>query len=586
MQTRLPLSELLLRHQVTRRAFVGKSAAMVVLGGLGGALASPGRELAAARLQEAPVRGGTLNVLVQNDWVTLDPLFNSAEPNGTTMIYGHWVLWEPDPDSGVWGPVPDMVASWELGDQEITLSLQEGIVFHDGTAWNAEVAKWNLDRMIFHPASTMKAYLTSVDISNEDQAALDSLAGDSATFEYSSNAVEIVDDATVRIHITQPIASFLASISDAVQWNNPISPTAFNDQGRQEYARNPVGSGPFRFVEWQSGNQVVLERNPEYWKTAEDGEPLPYLDQIVYRLVIDDSVRLLELRSGGVHFTELIQGKDIADVEADPALAIMQSESQGNNYRLIFDSTNPDNPFRHLKLRQAMLHALDREAMAEVIGFGAGYGRRYLLPQGSFAYNEELPSYWFDPETAGQLLEEAVTEDPSIADDAGNVAMTLSVIDRAADKAQAEMIKQMADAAGFDVTIEILERAAWVAKLVSTPGQEGGVFEVATMRNPVTAADPDIDWRTFYHSSGGFNVAHLNDPDIDALIDEAASTYDQDARVEIYNRLQQAAYDDPWYGYLWQQNWNWAMQADVQGFSEPVTNRWMFDDVWLESGGE
>lgn len=586
MQKPRPLSELLREHQVTRRTLIRQSAAAAAVVAAGRSSAILHTDAAASRRQVTPIRGGTLNVLVQNDWVTLDPLFNSAEPNGTNMIYGHWLLWEPDPDSGVWGPEPDMIATWELGEQEVVLGLQEGITFHDGTEWNAEAAKWNLDRMIFHPASTMKAYLSAVDTSNEDQSALDAIAAESSTFDYSSNAVEIVDDLTVRIHISQPIASILASLSAAVQWNNPISPTAFNKAGRDGFARSPIGSGPFQFVEWQSGNQVVIERNPDYWKIGTDGEPLPYLDQIVYRLVIDDSVRLLELRSGGAHFTELIQGKDIADVENDPALVIVQSESQGNNYRMIFDSTNMANPFRYLKLRQAMLYALDREAMAQVIGFGAGYGRKYLLPRGSFAYNEELPYYWFDPDLAAQLVQEVVAEDPSVADGDGKVAVTLTVIDRAADKAQSEMIKQMADAVGFNVTIEILERAAWVAKLVSTPGQEGGVFEFATMRNPVSPSDPDIDWRTFYHSSGGFNVAHLSDPDIDALIDEAAATYDQEARTAIYSDLQQAVFDDPWYGYLWQQNWNWAMQVDVQNFSEPVTNRWMFEDVWLRPESE
>lgn len=585
MQKPRQLTDLLRDHQIDRRQLVGKSAALAVAAGLVSTGIDGRSATAAAPLrQAAPVRGGTLEVLAQNDWVSLDPLFNSAEPNGTNMIFGHWVLWEPDADTGVWGPKPDMIASWELGESEVILNLQEGITFHDGTAWNAEAAKWNLDRMIFHPTSTMKAYLSAVDASNEDQATIDALADNPSTFDYSSSAVEVVDEMTVRLKISQPVGGILAALSNAVQWNNPVSPTAFNQLGKDEFSRSPVGSGPFKFVEWQSGNRVVLERNPEYWKTGADGEPLPYLDGIIYRLAIDDSVRLLELRSGTAHFTELIQGKDVQDVQSNPDLTFIQSESQGNNYRMIFDSTNPDNPFRVLELRQAMLYALDREAMAQVLGFGAGYGRKYLMPRGSFAYNEDLPFYWFDQEKAKQLVQEATTADPSLANGDGKVAVTLTVIDRAVDKAQSEMIKQMADAVGFDVTIEILERAAWVAKLVRTPGQEGGTFEFATMRNPVVPADPDLDWRTFYYSSGGFNVAHLDVAATDELIDQAAATYDQEARLEIYNQLQQAAYDDPWYGYLWQQNWNWAMQNAVKNFSEPVTNRWMFDVVWLEEG--
>jgi peptide/nickel transport system substrate-binding protein len=582
---------LLMREtRTTRRGFTrGTLVGAAALGGLSGGLSfTPGRAAPGARLAQdvAPVRGGTLNAMVQNDWVSLDPLFNSAEPNGTSMIYGHWVLLKPDPDTGVWGPVPDMIAEWDLGDDLVTLTLQEGITFHDGTPWNAEAAKWNMDRMIFHPNSTMKSYLGAVDTSGEDMAAIEALPTDAESgFDYVSQAVEIIDDMTIGIKLTQASAPFMAVLSNAVQWNNPISPTAYNEAGRDAFSRNPVGSGPFRFVEWQPGNQLVIERNPDYWREGADGEPEPYLDQIVYRLVVDDSVRLLELRSGNTDFTELIQGKDVADVEADPGVTLVQSESQGNNYRMIFDSTNEDSVFvKHKELRQAVLYGLDRDAMAQVLGFGAGFGRRFLLPVGSLGYDESLPSYWYDQAQATQLVQDVIAADASVANAEGRIPVTLTVIDRALDTAQAEMIKQMLDAIGFEVTIEILERAAWTAKLVRTPGQEGGSFEFATMRNPVPASDPDLEWRTFYYSTGGFNVAHLADPDLDAKIDAAASIYDPEERTALYHELAQQAFDDPWYGFLWQQNWNWAMNSRVTNFSEPVTNRWLFNDVWLAEG--
>jgi ABC-type transport system substrate-binding protein len=79
-------------------------------------------------------------------------------------------------------------------------------------------------------------------------------------------------------------------------------------------------------------------------------------------------------------------------------------------------------------------------------------------------------------------------------------------------------------------------------------------------------------------------VAHLADPDLDAKIDAAASIYDPEERTTLYHELAQQAFDDPWYGFLWQQNWNWAMNSRVTNFSEPVTNRWLFNDVWLAEG--
>lgn len=529
-------------------------------------------------------RGGTLTVAIQNDWVSLDPLFNSAEPNGTNMIYDQWFRWAPDAKTNQWGPQPDLVAEWDLQQNAATFKLQKGVKFTDGTPWDAKAAKWNLDRMIFHPQSTTRATLTAVDTTREDKAQVDKIKENlSGPFEYVSKAVEIVDDTTVRINLTNPIGGLLAALSDASQYSNPVSPAAYNKAGRDAYARNPVGTGPFKFVEWKTGSQITLERNPDYWRKDAAGGALPYLDKIVYRLIVDDSVRLLDLRSGNVQFTELIQGKDIAGIRGESTLTLVQSETSGNNYRMIFDSTNKNNPFTKQKnLRQAMLYALDRNAMLQVLGFGAGVALKYLAPKGSFAHDESLPFYAFDKAKAMQLVKEAVAADASIAGADGKVPATLTAINRAVDKAQAEMIKQFADAVGFNVRIEILERAAWVSKLVTTPGQPGGEFEFATMRNPNTADDPDGEVRAFYYAKGSFNAGHVNDPARDMMIDKAAATYDIEARKKLYMQLAQAAHEDPVYGFMWKQNWNWAYNKKLKNFREPVTNRWSFTETWLE----
>jgi ABC-type transport system substrate-binding protein len=143
------------------------------------------------------------------------------------------------------------------------------------------------------------------------------------------------------------------------------------------------------------------------------------------------------------------------------------------------------------------------------------------------------------------------------------------------------MIKQMGEAVGFAVTLEVTERAAWTAKLVKRPGQPGGKFDVATMRNPVSSDDPDGQWRTFHHSTGSFNVAHLEDPTWDNLIDTAATTLDAEQRKKLYADMDQKYFEDPWYGWLWQQNWNWVYSKKLQNFREQVSGRWIFTDTWL-----
>jgi len=479
-----------------------------------------------------------------------------------------------------------MVAEWDLKADTATFKLQKGITFHDGTPWDAKAAKWNLDRLIFEPTSRMKAYWSGVDAAAEDQTALQAMqAAVASTFDFSSKAVEAVGDDTVKIHFSAPMAPILAVLSNAQMYPAPISPEAYKKQGKDAYGRNPVGAGPYRFVEWQSGSHVTLERNPNYWKKAPDGQALPYIDKIQYRLIIDDSARLLELRSGNVHFMELVQGKDVATVQADPNLVYVESPTSANQYRMIFDSTNEASPFKkQVKLRQALLYSLDREAMAKTLGFGHGYGRKYLLPKGSFAYDdsEQLPYYWYDKAKAQQLLKEAVAADPSVAGPDGKVNVTLLVIERAVDKAQGEMIKQMAEQVGFNVTLEILERAAMNARVQRIPGQKPGDYEFTTVRNPVTPDDPDLQWRGNFHTKS-YYTAHLSDERFDKLIDAAATTYDVNERKKLYQQLSQLEFETPWYGYLWQQNWNWLYSKKLQNFAEPLTNRWMFTECWLSS---
>jgi peptide/nickel transport system substrate-binding protein len=530
-----------------------------------------------------PKRGGTINVGVQVDWITLDPVFGTANLGGAGMIFGHWIDWVKDEKTGQWSPVPEMATEWDLRPNEIILKLQKGIKFSDGTSWDARAAKWNLDRMIFDPASVMKASFAGVDLSREDPAALNRLKETAAqNFDFSSKAIETVDDSTVRIHLARPLAPLLTVLGPAIDFNRPVSPEAYQKAGKVAFGRNPVGAGPMRLVEWKTQSHITLERNPEYWKKAADGQPLPYADKLHVRWIADDSVRLLELKSGNIHFTERIQGKDIAGVKADSNLDLVMSEGSGTAYRMIFDSTNPESPFaKHKKLRQAMLYAIDREAMIKTLGFGAGYAAKYLIPKDAFGYSETAPFYWFDKARAEQLVKEVIAEDRSVAPN-GKIPVALSIIDRVSDKAQAEMIKQMADSIGFDVSIDVLERAAWVAKLVKVPGKEGGKFDFSTMaNNPVAIEDPDSQWRRYFHTEGSFNVAHLDSPAWNQRIDAAAATYDLEERKRLYAEIEKAAFDEAWYGYLWQQNYTWAMSKKLKDFREMAAAQWTLRDVWL-----
>jgi peptide/nickel transport system substrate-binding protein len=179
-------------------------------------------------------------------------------------------------------------------------------------------------------------------------------------------------------------------------------------------------------------------------------------------------------------------------------------------------------------------------------------------------------------------VKQVLTETPALAGSDGKVPVTFSIISRDLDKAQAEMVKQMADSVGFNVTIETLERGAWVAKLVQVPGQPGGKFDFASMLNAPEVDDPDNQWREYVDSQGLFNVAHLADPAWDKLLDDGVSSYDLAHRKDIYRQLEQKNFDQAWYGYLWQQRYNWAFSKKLQGFKEVVGGgHWVMTETWL-----
>ncbi|MFN8521684.1 MAG: ABC transporter substrate-binding protein [Chloroflexota bacterium] len=527
----------------------------------------------------APKRGGTLTALVQNDWTSLDPPFEIGAGAGFNMLYDQWVVLEKDP-AGNWLPKPALLAEWDLKPDQATLKLQSGVKFHDGTPWDAKAAKWNLDRIIFHPQSRYRGNLAvAVDASKEDAAELEKLKDPSSEkFEFSSKAVEVVNDTTVRIKLSRPWAPLLSTLSEGPTF--PVSPTAFAKAGKTAFGKAPVGAGPFKFVEWVPNTRVVLEKNPDYWRKGADGQALPYLDKVIYRLVIDDSVRLLELKSGNAQFTDSVQGKDIAGVRSDPSMVFIDSAEQGISRRLTFDGKNPNSPFvKHPELRRAIQHGIDRDALAKTLGFDSGTADKTLFPPGSFAHDPNAPYYAPDIPKAQQIVKDVLAKNPSLAVD-GKIPVNLTVISRAVDRQQSEILKQMASNIGFNLDIEVLERAAYVAKIVQLPGKPGADYHISTVQNPVTPLDPDSPLRAYFHSAGGQNYPHVSP--FDEVIDKAAGTYDIAERKKLYSDFMKQDYDQCLMVYMWFQKYNWLHSAKVKGFTPGNGGSWNLSGVWME----
>jgi peptide/nickel transport system substrate-binding protein len=261
-------------------------------------------------------------------------------------------------------------------------------------------------------------------------------------------------------------------------------------------------------------------------------------------------------------------------------MVFIESEEQGLAKRLTFDGKNPASPFvKFPELRKAFQYGLDREALAKTLGFEAGTPDKTFFRPGSFIYDDKAPFYSYDLPKAQQLVKDVLAKEPSLATD-GKIPLMLTVISRAVDRQQSEILKQMASTIGFNLDIEVLERAAYVAKIVQLPGKPGADYHISTVQNPVAPLDPDSPLRAYYYSNGGQNYPHV--APFDEIIDKAAGTYDTAERKKLYSDFMKQDFEQSLMVYMWFQKYNWLHSAKLKNFTPGNGGGWDLSKIWLE----
>jgi peptide/nickel transport system substrate-binding protein len=496
---------------------------------------------AAAAPTVAPVakikRGGTLRVGMQNDWMGFDPPITQGIFSSAHMIFDSLTRWREGQD-GLYSAIPGLAETWDLQGKTATFKLRKGVKFHDGSEFNAKVAKWNVDRMVSHPKSRIKNSLVSVD------------------------SVEAVDDYTLRINLKAPMAPLTALLSQGQAYI--ASQSGYDKIGAEEFNRKPIGSGPFTFVEWQPANQVVVKRYENYWEMGADGKSLPYLDSVVYRLLSDDTIRALDLKAGNIDFTERLAAKDVASLKASPDLVLVDAKSGAMAYRVGFNTEKE--PFKNLKLRQAVAWAIDQEAIAKVLGAGIGEPTTYHLLPGNLGYDEKIPGYRLNPAKAKQSLVEAGLPD--------GADVTLISHNRQLDMQQAQMMKQMLDAVNIRTTIEVGERTANVQK------REAGNFQFTALVS-TGSVDPDSVYTPNLACGNVGNWTRYCSQEFDKCLEDGRTNYDSKQRHEIYKRCEAILLRDVPDFYFWKLPFLYGINKKVQGFVLGTPELFEFRGVWL-----
>lgn len=490
------------------------------------------------------VRGGTFRALLGSGLPTLNPTVSSFLGGLYNLIYDPLIRMRlVDPEQQTYEFLPALATewAWNQDNTEITFTLREGVTFHDGSAWNADVAKWNFDLMMTDEQSFAKPFVASIE------------------------SVEVVDPLTIRLKLLGPSAPLLANLSNSSGRVYFISQTQYESLGAEGFGDNPSGTGPMKLDSWIKEDQVNLIRNEAYWEIGADGEPLPYLDGAQYRLIPEAQTALVELRSGNLEYLE-IDPKDAETIMSDSNLRLEALPASGA-FNVVLGLSQTTGLFGgNIGLRKAALTALNREAMLNVTAFGQGTIAPYpYWFEGMIGYDDSLPRYDYDPDAAKALIAEAGFPD--------GIDIKLTVIQRPLEQQIAEMIKQMWDEVGIRTELEILERTAWIDKL-----RAGDGFDAAFWR-AIFPADPDQNGQLLLTGAQS-NWGSYSNPEIDRLMEEARTTMDTAERAELYRQVQQHVYDDACVGQAFYLPTLAATRQALQGMTADA-NQPRFTEAWI-----
>lgn len=475
------------------------------------------------------------NVLAQSDTLTIasgtdieNTNIHVVTSSPSFSVLEH--IYEPLFSMSVDGVLEPLLAESieSSGDTSYLITLKEGISFTDGTPFNAEAVKANLDYVLNTDNGAAFRFLLVV-------------AGEPAT-------VDVVDEYTVQITTAVPFAPLPAHLSHGAL--AMISPAAL-EQGNDFLASNAIGTGPYVLSNWARSEEVVLTRNAEYWGEA------PAIETLVFRVVQEDGARIVEIEAGTVDVAVRVPPADIARLEANPNINVEITPGLRTIY-VFFNVTQE--PFDDARVRQAVNYAVDKDAIVASLFDGAGLVSSAPFAPPIFGYAAQDP-YPRDVERARELLAEAGVEP-------GTTVVLYHPTGRySQDALVADAIRSQLNEVGLNVELRTLEWTQYVPT-VRTPAPDNEI-QFAMLGWGTPTMDADYALFALFHSSEappGFNGAFYDNPEVDALLEAARSTLDPEARQQAYSDAIATIWEDaPWL-FLYSEIQVTAIRSNVSGF--------------------
>ncbi len=500
-------------------------------------------ETEAAETEAAAPEGASVSqendmvVGINVDFTTMDPMDTSDTLSGGIQRLIMDGLFGFDDNMAI---IPMLATDYEANDDatEFTIHLRQGISFTDGTPWDAEAAKANLDRWGDKELGLKRTTLLCNIL----------------------KSTEIVDDYTVKVTLEEPFGAFIPTLAHPACVC--VSPQVIA-KGNEEAAKAPVGTGQYTFVEWVAGEHATIALNKDWWGYDPEicgGEALVDPDAgfktIKFVPVPESATRVAMLQSGDAQMIEPVPSENMETLKSDPNVVVSQEEGIVVRYLMM---NNQKAPFNDVRVRQAINYAIDKDAYCAVVKNGiATPGTSIIGPSVQF-YKANDP-YPYDPEKAKELLAEAGYPD----------GFTTSVIfaSTTANQKQCEFLQQQLAQVGITLELNSLENAVVNEKVQDTtaPGAEAEVEMYVIGWSPSTG---DADWgirpllAVESEPPMSYNICYYENPELDQLLQDALTTADDAKRADAYAKAQDIIWEDSPLVCLCTDDNTWATSAGI-----------------------
>jgi ABC-type transport system substrate-binding protein len=487
---------------------------------------------------QQPRYGGTLRVAQESDMTGFDPHWSP----GLQVWYmvGHLFNSLVTIDEHL-NYIPELAESWEAQDngKVYVFRLRQGVKFHDGTDFDAAAVAWNFHH-IMDPET--KAF--------------------AKPFFEIIEAVEPLDAHTVKFTLKQPTQTFLPTLGIYRVGFLIKSPTAYQKWGKQEAHLHPTGTGPFKLAKWEPNQSIVLETNPDYFKTG-----LPYVDRLEFKIIKEGVTRATALRTGEVDFVNYVPKEMVERLSKDAKIQMFKGlDIQGLNISF----NNSKKPFDDVRVRQALGgYGIDRHAIAKIAMVGLGKALWSFVPPGAQDHIDFAEQFPYNPQKAKALLKEAEFDEKN--------PLKYTIMCHTAEPSAptvATIIKTQLAQIGVEATVEVIDRPIFIRRI--TTDRDWDQFVT------LSASSLDAYSRSFVLDTRGVNQVNHKDPKIDELWDQlkAAPTPEEFSRLSkevqryiVGNMVHMSATTLPFIQ---------AARDHVKGYMFERGYKFRFETTWLD----